>query len=342
MSAVQQLAGVVPVTTACDIVGLARSAFYRHIHPPAPRPARPPSASPRALSSLERQEVLDLLHSLRFRDLAPREVYSILLEEGVYVAHWRTFYRILQAVGESRERRAAHTAKGRYATPRLVARAPGQVWTWDITMLRGPGRRVLYLYVILDIFSRYVVGWLVADHEREELARALIDRSVKRQGIAPGQLTLHADRGSSMRSLTVAELLIELGVKRSHSRPRVSNDNPFSEAQFKTTKYHPTFPERFDDRGHARRFCKAYMSWYNDEHHHTGLALLTPATVHHGRTEAVLETRQTTLDAAYSEHPERFIKGPPRTPSPPVEVWINPPRTDDSDSSIAAEAGPKC
>ncbi len=270
--------------------------------------------------------MLDLLHSVRFRDVAPREAYATLLEEGAYMGHWRTFYRILQANGESRERRAGHGSRARYATPRLVARAPGQVWTWDITMLRGPGRRVFYLYVILDIFSRYVVGWLVAEHEREELAQALIHRTTLRQGIDPGQLTLHADRGAAMRSLTVAELLIELGVKRSHSRPRVSNDNPYSEAQFKTTKYHASFPERFDDLGHARRFCRGYMSWYNNEHHHVGLALLTPATVHHGRTDAVLSTRQRTLDAAWAQHPERFVNGPPKAPRPPAEVWINPPK----------------
>ena len=213
----------------------------------------------------------------------------------------------------------------RYATARLVARKPNQIWTWDITLLKARGRRTLYLYVIIDIFSRYVVGWLVAEHEREELAHALIQRTIERQGVDPDELTLHADRGSVMRSLTVSELLRELGVKRSHSRPRVSNDNPFSEAQFKTTKYHPTFPECFEDLGHARRFCRVYMAWYNEDHHHTGLALLTPSTVHRGRTKEVLSTRQAALDVAYNAHPERFVMGPPRTPWPPREVWINPP-----------------
>lgn len=340
MSAVQQLAGVLPIATACDVLGLARSAFYRNARPLTPKTPTSRARSPMALSGAEQQDVLDLLHTERFRDAAPREVYARLLEEGAYHGHWRTFYRILEANNESRERRAAHASKKRYATPRLVARGTGQVWTWDITLLKGIGRRVLYLYVIIDIFSRYVVGWLVAEHEREELARALINKSIQRQDVDPGELTLHADRGASMRSLTVSELLIELGVKRSHSRPRVSNDNPFSEALFKTTKYHPTFPERFDDLSHAKRFCRAYMAWYNDEHHHTGLALLTPATVHHGKTEAVLSTRQATLDAAYARHPERFVNGPPTTPKPPQAVWINPPRTPEQDAPVTGADAP--
>jgi len=203
----------------------------------------------------------------------------------------------------------------------------------QITLLKASGRRTLYLYVIIDIFSRYVVGWLVADHEREELAHALIKKTIERQGVHPAELTLHADRGSVMRSLTVSELLMDLGVKRSHSRPRVSNDNPFSEAQFKTTKYHPTFPESFEGRGHARRFCTAFMAWYNDDHHHTALALLTPAMVHHGRTQDVLSKRQAVLDAAFLAHPERFVRGAPRAACPPAEVWINPPNSPPPDSA---------
>lgn len=194
------------------------------------------------------------------------------------------------------------------------------------TLLKASGRRTLYLYVIIDIFSRYVVGWLVAKHEREELAHALIKKTIERQGVQADELTIHADRGAVMRSLTVSELLMDLGVKRSHSRPRVSNDNPFSEAHFKTTKYHPTFPPSFDGLDHARRFCRVYMAWYNDDHHHTALALLTPATVHHGRTQDVLCKRQAVLDAAYADHPGRFVHGPPRAPRPPAEVWINPPK----------------
>lgn len=326
MSAVQQLHGVVPVTVACDVLGLSRRAYYRSIRPPAPqKPTKPRPPPPRALDAAEQQAILDLLHSQRFLDSAPREVYATLLEEGLYHGHWRTFYRLLEAHGESRERRAAHAPRKRYATPRLVARRPNQVWTWDITLLKASGRRTLYLYVIIDIFSRYVVGWLVAEHEREELAHALIKKTIARQGIERDALTIHADRGAVMRSLTVSELLIELGVKRSHSRPRVSNDNPFSEAQFKTTKYHPTFPERFDGLGHARRFSRAFMAWYNHDHHHTALALLTPATVHYGRTQDVLIKRQAALDAAYAANPERFVNGPPCARQPPAEVWINPP-----------------
>lgn len=326
MSAVQRLTGLVAVTDACELFGLSRRAFYRHVRPPAPKkPTRARSRPPRAFSEAEQLQVLELLHGERFRDATPREVYATMLEEGVYHGHWRTFYRILKAHGESRERRAGHASRGRYATPRLVARKPNQVWTWDITLLKASGRRILYLYVIIDIFSRYVVGWLVAEHEREELARALINKTIERHGVKPDELTLHADRGTVMRALTVSELLIELGVKRSHSRPRVSNDNPFSEAQFKTTKYHPTFPESFDDAGHARRFCRTYMAWYNHDHHHTGLALLTPATVHHGLTQQVLGIRQDALDQAYAAHPERFVNGPPCAPRPPSEVWINPP-----------------
>ncbi len=307
---------------------LSRSTYYRSQKAPAaPKLAvvgcRP--APPRALSPAERQVVWDTLHSHRFVDQPPREIYATLLDEETYIGHWRTMYRILEAAGESRERRRQRSHQ-RHAIPRLVARAPRQVWSWDITVLRGlVHREFFYLYVILDIFSRYVVGWMVADREQDELAHELISTTCARQGVVPEQLVLHADRGSVMRSKTVSRLLERLGVERSHSRPRVSNDNPYSESQFKTLKYHGDFPERFEDIGAARRFCGRWFPWYNDEHHHVNLALFTPAQVHLGQVEQVLAVRQRTLDGAFAATPERFPHGPPQAGRPPAEAWINRP-----------------
>lgn len=316
------------VTRACDTLVIPRASFYRwKAKPNEPSAAEAPSrATPeRALSADERAVISAELHSERFVDQAPREVYATLLEAGVYLCHWRTMYRILSRDGEVRERRdqARHPV---YARPELMATGPNQVWSWDITKLRGPTKGIwFFLYVIMDIFSRYVVGWLVDECERETLSRELIDAAYTKQGIEPGQLTLHADRGSPMIALTVTELLIRLGVSKSHSRPQVSNDNPYSESGFKTLKYHPTFPDRFTGLSDAGDFCGPYFLWYNEEHHHTSLALLTPATVHYGRTEAVLAQRQQVLDAAYELHPERYVNGPPKAAAPPKEVWINPP-----------------
>jgi putative transposase len=265
------------------------------------------------------------MHSQRFVDQAPAQVYATLLDEGTYLCSVRTMYRILAGADEVRERRnqARHP---HYAKPELLAEEPNQVWSWDITKLLGPGKWTHYsLYVILDIFSRYVVGWMVSYRESAKLAEHLIAQSCRKQGICRGQLTIHADRGSSMTSKPVALLLADLGVSKTHSRPHVSNDNPFSEAQFRTMKYRPEFPERFGCLEDAREFCRDFFGWYNNEHHHSALGLLAPAAVHYGQAKEILQQRQQVLEGFYSRHPERFVKGSPRPAELPQAVWINPP-----------------
>jgi putative transposase len=286
--------------------------------PPAP-------ISPRALSQEERQAVLDTLHSERFVDRAPTDVYASLLDEGTYLCSPRTMYRILQDQDEIRERRnqARHP---HYARPELLATGPNQLWSWDITKLLGPAKwTYYYLYVILDVYSRYAVGWMLAYRESAALAEELITQTCAKQGILPGQLTIHADRGSSMTSKPVAMLLADLGVTKTHSRPHVSNDNPFSEAQFKTLKYRPHFPCRFGSIEDARAFCTGFFGWYNAEHHHSALGLLTPEAVHYGRAPQILAARSVTLATAYAAHPERFVGGVPRPADLPNAVYINPP-----------------
>ena len=269
--------------------------------------------------------MLDTLHEPRFVDQPPREVFATLLDAETYLCSWRTMYRILHDHGEVKERRQQRNHR-KYAIPRLVARSPNAVWSWDITLLRGLERgQFFYLYVILDLFSRYVVGWMVAPCESEELAEHFINQTCERQGVVRAGLTLHADRGSVMRSGVVSELLSKLGVEQSHSRPRVSNDNPYSESHFKTLKYHGTFPGKFESLEEAREHCQEWFRWYNQAHHHVNLALFTPAQVHLGQVEAVRTRRQRALDAAYAAHPERFVKGAPQAGRPPSEVWINRP-----------------
>ena len=310
----------------CQSVGLARASFYRRRQPA--RPLTPSSLrrpSPRALGPTERQTVLDTLHSDRFLDQSPVEVHATLLEEATYLCSVRTMYRVLAAAGEVRERRdqARHPA---FVKPELVATAPNQIWSWDITKLKGPAKYVYYsLYVILDLFSRYVVGWMVAAHENARLAERLIEATCVKQGIGPQQLTIHADRGAPMRSKLVALLFSDLGIAASHSRPRVSNDNPFSESQFRTLKYRPEFPDRFGSVEHARAVSHDLFGWYNDAHHHSGLSYLTPADVHYGRAAARLTVRHRARVAAYAAHPERFVNGPPRRETLPTAVWINAP-----------------
>jgi putative transposase len=270
--------------------------------------------------------VREVLNSARFQDQAPREVYATLLDEERYLCSWRTMYRILAENQEIRERRhqLQHPA---YAKPELLATHPNQLWSWDITKLRGPVTWTYYsLYVILDVYSRYVVGWMIAERESEELAQELIRETCVKQGISPGQLTLHADNGSAMISKSVAQLLIDLDVVKSHSRPHVSDDNPYSEAQFRTLKYRPDYPERFGCLADARVWAQAFFAWYNQEHHHTGLGLLTPVVVHTGQAETVLQKRQQVLQTAYAAHPERFVKHAPVPARLPVAVWINPPK----------------
>jgi len=326
MKAVEELSPQVGTAVACRGLGVARATLYRRRRPIPPRPTTTPRPRPpRALSDQERQGVLDVLHSEAFVDLAPAEVYAALLDQGRYLCSIRTMYRLLDDQQEVRERRdqLRHPS---YAKPQLVATAPRQVWTWDITKLLGPAKwTYFYLYVILDIFSRYVVGWMVAHRESEHLAERLIRETVLKEGIARDQLTIHSDRGPSMRSQTVAQLLATLGITKSHSRPHVSDVNPYSESQFKTLKYCPEFPDRFASYDQALDFCATFFPWQNFEHHHWGLGLLTPAVVHHGQADAVLAARQAVLDTAYAAHPERFVRCPPHPLPLPNEVWINPP-----------------
>lgn len=342
MQSAEQLCASQSTASACAALGVPCSSLYRHRK--AAEPAAPSSRSrpapPRALSQEEKDQVRDLLDSERFADSAPREVYATLLDEGQYYCSWRTMYRILAAQTEVRERRnqLRHPA---YAKPELMATGSNQVWSWDITKLRGPSKGTYYyLYVILDIYSRYVVGWMVAEHEAAALAEQLITETCAKQGIEPGRLTIHADNGSAMTAKPVAILMADLGVARSHSRPHVSDDNPFSEAQFKTLKYHPGYPERFGCLSDARSWGRKFFDWYNKEHHHTGLGLLTPADVHYGRATAVLDSRRAILQRAYQSHPERFVKGVPMLLEPPSAVWINPPKDGGQAQPASVEASP--
>lgn len=327
MELAEQVEPPVPIVRACEVLGVSRATLYRHTSPPAlrePRELREPRPVPRRLDAAERAAIVEVLHSPEFVDQPPHEVYAALLTRGIYLGSIRTMYRVLAELGESHERRAQRSAV-RHAKPTLEATAPHQVWTWDITKLAGPAPGIFYcLYVIIDLFSRYAVGWLLAESENTALAKQLFAETLLRYGIEPGHLTVHSDRGSPMKSDGLAQLLGILGVTRSFSRPRVSDDNPFSEAQFKTLKYQPDFPARFDSPQHARAYCQAFFGWYNDEHHHSGLALFTPADVFHARVPDIAARRQSALDAAYAAHPERFPHGPPRVPLPPNVVSINP------------------
>lgn len=327
IAVVAESAPAVGVEAACESIGLPRATFYRsEKRRLEPAVQRPPSTSPRALSSAERADLLDLLHSDEFVDLAPAQVVAKLLDAGRYVCSERTMYRILADAHECRERRNQRRHPT-YSPPELLATAPNQLWSWDITKLHGPSKwTYYYLYVILDVFSRKVVGWMVAHRESAALAEKLIRQTCVREGIQPDQLTLHADRGSSMTSKPVALLLADLGVTKSHSRPHVSNDNPFSEAQFKTFKYRPGFPERFGCLQDARAFCLQFFDWYNHQHHHSGIGHYTPHQVHSGKAHDCAIVRSGTLLAAYAAHPERFPNGPPKPQPVPAEVWINKPK----------------
>ena len=368
MASTTELAPVVGVTAACQALGVARASYYRHawrrhepvapLSPPSPRnegaagerseltgPGPTPEGSapapdaaatsaaplprvhPRALSTPERTAVLDVLHSPRFQDAAPAAVYATLLDEGTYLASERTMYRLLAADGETRPRRD-QLVHPTYQQPELLATAPNQVWSWDITKLLGPAKwTYFYLYVILDVYSRYVVGWMIAHREQAELAERLIAETIAKQELPAGQLTLHADRGSSMTSKPVAFLLADLGVTKTHSRPHVSNDNPYSEAQFKTLKYRPDFPACFASMEEARAFCQDFFRWYNAEHRHSGIGLLTPEVVHYGQAHDAYDARAQVLATAFAAHPERFVRQPPRPPQLPTAAWINPPQS---------------
>jgi len=325
MAAAQEAAPRLGAARTCRALGLAKASYYRRLQPvPAGRAARP--SPPRTLSPAERQGVLDILHAPEFADRSPAEVYYTLLDQGTYLCSPRSMYRILQQSHEVRERRdqLRHPA---YKKPELLATGPNQVWSWDITKLRGPATwTYFYLYVILDIFSRYVTGWLLAHAENASLASRLIQETCERQGIQPGQLTLHDDRGAAMTALTFGQKLQSLGVSQSFSRPRVSDDNPFSESAFKTLKYHPGYPDRFGGFDDALAFCREFFTWYNVQHRHSGIGYLTPQIVHYGLAQEAIEERQRALLAASQAHPERFVRKPP-APSPlPGAVWINPPK----------------
>lgn len=323
-AAVEELAQSIGVSQACAVYDFPRSSLYRQRHSQVTSQRARPTPT-RALSADERAIVRAVLNSERFADQTPYEVYATLLDEAVYLCSIRTMYRILQETEEVQERRnqLRHPA---YTKPELLATEQNQLWSWDITKLRGPVPwQYFYLYVILDVFSRYVVGWLLADHESAELAEQLIAESCHKQGIARDQLVLHADRGAAMTAKSMAQLLTDLGIEQSHSRPYTPDDNPFSEAQFKTMKYRPDYPQRFDSLDHAHAWARAFFPWYNNEHHHIALGLLTPATVHFGQAPAMIAKRQAILDAAYTLHPERFVLGAPTPPTLPTAVWINPP-----------------
>jgi putative transposase len=326
MAAVTELAIEVGASAACQALSMPRASYYRDRRKSSfavETGSRPSPA--RALGLAERESVLACLHEERFQDRSPAAVYATLLDEGEYHCSIRTMYRLLDEHGEVRERRDQLTHPP-YQKPELMATASNQLWSWDITKLLGPAKwTYFYLYVILDVFSRYVTGWMVAMRESAELAKRLIEESCQKQCIQPGQLTLHADRGTSMRSKPVAFLLADLGVTKTHSRPHVSNDNPYSESQFRTLKYRPEFPDRFGCIQDSRAFCQGFFPWYNEEHRHSSLGLLTPAMVHYNETTRVLEQRQQVLDAAYQLHPERFVRSAPRPPAVPTEAWINKP-----------------
>jgi putative transposase len=333
MDAVTHLAPTVGVLAACDALGVARASFYRQrpvLGPPAsPAPELAlPSERPapaRSLSAGERADVLSVLHAERFQDRSPAAIQATLLDEGQYLCSIRTMYRILQQQGESRERRdqLVHPA---YQKPELLATAPNQLWSWDITKLLGPAKwTYFYLYVILDVFSRYVAGWMVAPREKAELAKQFIAETIAKHQVPTGQLNIHADRGKVMTSKPVAFLMADLGVTQTHSRPYVSDDNPYSESQFRTLKYRPEFPDRFGCIQDSRAFCQQFFQWYNHEHRHSGIGLLTPAMVHFGEAQTVLAHRQAVLDAAYQAHPDRFLRRPPKPLPLPSAVWINRP-----------------
>jgi putative transposase len=328
MGAYHELAPHVGVVAACLVLALSRAGLYRErlrgqarLHRLAVRPRPPLSLTP-----AEQRVLLDLLDSERFAEMAPAAVFATLLDEGRYHGSIRTMYRLLATHHQIRERRRQRVHPS-YAKPELLAMRPNEVWSWDITKLKGPAKwTCFHLYVILDIFSRYVVGWMLAARESAQLAEQLIADTTAKQNIAPGTLTLHADRGSSMRSKPVADLLIDLQVAKTHSRPHVSDDNPYSESQFKTLKYRPDFPQRFGCIEDARAHCQQFFQWYNAEHRHSGIALMTPHTVHHGHAVELTQRRVVTLTAAFAANPNRFKHVAPTPPDLPSAAWINPPK----------------
>ena len=330
IAAAQELAPQLnQVQESCEVLGVPRASYYRAVAPPKEREPRQPVRPSNALSEGERQRVLDVLHSERYIDCPPAAVFHSLLDEGVYLASERTMYRILADNDEVRERRA-QSRHPQHVKPELIATAPNQTWCWDITKIKGPVKWVYFhLYVMLDIFSRCVVGWMLAPKEAGYLAEQFIEETCSKQGILPGQLTIHSDRGPAMQSGPVVHLHARLGIIKSNSRPHVSNDNPFSESQFKTLKYRPGFPDRFGSYEDARAFCEGFFPWYNNEHYHSAIAFLTPADVHYGRADTILAARYAKMMEVYAANPDRFINGPPKPAVLERAVYINPPTTSD-------------
>jgi putative transposase len=319
-----ELATQIGVKSACEVLNVPRSRVYRARQPKAEAKPRPTPSH--ALSTAERKQVRQTLNSERFMDLPPRQVYAALLDEGTYLCHWRTMYRILSNHDEVHERRLLRRHPT-YKKPELLAERPNEVWSWDITHLRGPVTWSGYkLYTVLDIFSRYVVGWMIAEVESSELAKQLIAETAGKQGIQPDQLTLHADNGAPMKGKPLSQLLVDLNITSSHSRPHTSDDNPFSEAQFKTMKYRPDYPDHFGSITIAQHWARPFFEWYNHQHYHSGLNLMTPASVHYGEADTVQQQRQHVMLGAYQTHPERFIRGIPLVKGAPTAVWINPPK----------------
>jgi len=325
---VEELAPIIGTRPACRALGASPATIYRRRRPPQPRSSRPRPAPDRALTGPERDAVLEVLHSERFVDVSPEEVFATLLDEGTYLASTRTMYRLLAARhGGVRDRRDQLTHPA-YAKPELLAERPNELWSWDVSKLKGPAKwTYFYLYVILDVFSRYVVAWTVQHRENAQLAKALIEQATEQQQITPTVLTLHADRGAPQRAKPVAFLLADLGITKTHSRPYTSSDNPYSEAHFKTLKYRPEFPDRFQTIEQAREHCRQFFRWYNGEHRHSGIGLMTPAAVHHGHAQQLHDQRALVLKAAYKRTPERFVRKPPAPPELPTAAWINKPDT---------------
>jgi putative transposase len=332
----------VGVNLACRAFPGSRAEYFRSkqrktLNPEqADKPTQSRGPVDRALTDAEKECVLALLRCERYVDQAPREVYASLLSDGKYHCSVATMYRLLRANKEVIERRN-QLRNVTYARPELLATRPNQVWSWDITKLKAENRWCYYyLYVVMDIYSRYVVAWCVATKEDAEIAKQLIFDACLTHNVKPGELTIHADRGSSMTSKLVSQLLIDLDVTKTHSRPHVSNDNCYSEAQFKTLKYRPDFPDRFENEQLAKSFCEKFFDWYNTEHHHSGIAMLTPKTVHYGNAQQEIDRRQSVLDEQYRAHPQRFVRMPPRHPSLPTAVYINPPTANSENVSTQA------
>lgn len=327
MTSILDLSNDTGKKAACDAFNVPRASFYRYLSRENQPQETDRPLPPLALSPIEKRSVLDTLYSERFQDKTPYEVYASLLDDGIYYCSISTMYRLLTAEHgnvEDRRRQVKHT---NYAKPELLATMPNEIWSWDITKLKGPVKwTYYYLYVIMDIFSRYVVGWMVAHQESTALAKRLIEQSCVKQNINPDQLTLHADRGSSMKSKGVAQLLADLGVTKTHSRPHVSNDNPYSESQFKTLKYCPEFPDRFGSIHDSRSFCQRFFVWYNQEHYHSGIGLMIPEAVHYGMAQKIYADRSDVLKAAFSVNPKRFKGNVPKPPPLPQAAWINKPK----------------